>query len=81
MMQITVVMKIYWGDPREKLCEAAEHIPLSSIVIGNRGLGGLKRYKKKDSSSFFNSSTSQTWFTHIVTSLVSFVQQDDNGKR
>ena len=43
MMQITVVMKIYWGDPREKICEAVEHIPLSSLVIGNRGLGGLKR--------------------------------------
>ncbi|KAL0733879.1 hypothetical protein Bca4012_010089 [Brassica carinata] len=34
--QITVVMKIYWGDPREKICEAVDHIPLS-------GLGGLKR--------------------------------------
>jgi len=40
---ITVVMKIYWGDPRERICEAVEHIPLSSLVIGNRGLGGLKR--------------------------------------
>ncbi|CAH8337695.1 unnamed protein product [Eruca vesicaria subsp. sativa] len=40
---ITVVMKIYWGDPREKICEAVEHIPLSSLVIGNRGLGGLQR--------------------------------------
>ena len=45
MMQITVVMKIYWGDPREKICEAVEHIPLASLVIGNRGLGGLKRLK------------------------------------
>ncbi|KAL0801615.1 hypothetical protein Bca101_056791 [Brassica carinata] len=34
--QITVVMKIYWGDPREKICEAVDHIPLSS-------LGGLQR--------------------------------------
>ncbi|KAG2315388.1 hypothetical protein Bca4012_066205 [Brassica carinata] len=33
---ITVVMKIYWGDPRDKICEAVDHIPLSS-------LGGLKR--------------------------------------
>ncbi|KAG2321718.1 hypothetical protein Bca52824_014931 [Brassica carinata] len=33
---ITVVMKIYWGDPREKICEAVDHIPLSS-------LGGLQR--------------------------------------
>ena len=74
MMQITVVMKIYWGDPREKICEAVEHIPLSSLVIGNRGLGSLKRYIKK------HSSTSQAWFTHFVTSLVSFLQQDDNGK-
>ncbi|KAL1226364.1 Universal stress protein PHOS34 [Cardamine amara subsp. amara] len=40
---ITVVMKIYWGDPREKICAAAEQIPLSSLVMGNRGLGGLKR--------------------------------------
>ncbi|CAA7045483.1 unnamed protein product [Microthlaspi erraticum] len=43
LYQITVVMKIYWGDPREKICEAVEHIPLSSLVIGNRSLGGHKR--------------------------------------
>ncbi|ESQ48231.1 hypothetical protein EUTSA_v10021673mg [Eutrema salsugineum] len=43
MKSITVVMKIYWGDPREKISEAVEQIPLSSLVIGNRGLGGLKR--------------------------------------
>ncbi|XP_010259285.1 PREDICTED: universal stress protein PHOS32 [Nelumbo nucifera] len=41
--EIVVIMKIYWGDPREKICEAIDDIPLSSIVIGNRGLGKLKR--------------------------------------
>ncbi|CAM8940572.1 unnamed protein product [Rhodiola kirilowii] len=39
----TVLMKIYWGDAREKLCEAIDHIPLSCIIIGNRGLGKIKR--------------------------------------
>lgn len=41
--QIVVVMKIFWGDPREKICEAIDKIPLSCLVIGNRGLGKLKR--------------------------------------
>ncbi|KAH1096572.1 hypothetical protein J1N35_013493 [Gossypium stocksii] len=35
--------RIYWGDPREKLCEAIDGIPLSCIIVGNRGLGKLKR--------------------------------------
>ncbi|XP_040993029.1 universal stress protein PHOS32-like [Juglans microcarpa x Juglans regia] len=41
--QITVILKIYWGDPREKLCEAIDKIPLSCLIIGNRGLGKIKR--------------------------------------
>ncbi|KAJ4722028.1 Universal stress protein A [Melia azedarach] len=41
--QIVVLMKIYWGDPREKICEAIDKIPLSCLVIGNRGLGKIKR--------------------------------------
>ncbi|KAG2688129.1 hypothetical protein I3760_09G080000 [Carya illinoinensis] len=34
---------IYWGDAHEKICEAIDKIPLSCLVIGNRGLGKLKR--------------------------------------
>lgn len=39
-----MVLKIYWGDAREKICEAIDKIPLSCLVIGNRGLGKVKRY-------------------------------------
>ncbi|KAJ6312341.1 hypothetical protein OIU77_013972 [Salix suchowensis] len=41
--EIVVVLKIYWGDAREKICEAIDKIPLSCLVIGNRGLGKIKR--------------------------------------
>lgn len=41
--EFVVLMKIYWGDPREKICEAIDNIPLSCLVIGNRGLGKIKR--------------------------------------
>ncbi|XP_052191311.1 universal stress protein PHOS32-like [Diospyros lotus] len=41
--KIVVVMKIFWGDPREKICEAVDTIPLSSLVVGSRGLGKIKR--------------------------------------
>ncbi|CAI9118975.1 OLC1v1020622C1 [Oldenlandia corymbosa var. corymbosa] len=41
--EIEVLMKIFWGDAREKLCEAVDKIPLDCIVIGNRGLGKIKR--------------------------------------
>ncbi|XP_050219239.1 universal stress protein PHOS32 [Mercurialis annua] len=41
--EIVVVTKIYWGDAREKICEAIDKTPLSCLIIGNRGLGKLKR--------------------------------------
>ncbi|EFJ15401.1 hypothetical protein SELMODRAFT_267677 [Selaginella moellendorffii] len=40
---IVVVGKVYYGDPREKLCDAATDFPLSCMVVGSRGLGPLKR--------------------------------------
>ncbi|XP_040944150.1 universal stress protein A-like protein isoform X1 [Gossypium hirsutum] len=42
-VHVEVLMKVYWGDPREKLCEAIDSILLSCIIVGNRGLGKLKR--------------------------------------
>ncbi|KAA0049542.1 hypothetical protein IC582_012887 [Cucumis melo] len=41
--EITVLLKIYWGDAREKICEAIDNIPITCLIIGNRGLGKLKR--------------------------------------
>jgi nucleotide-binding universal stress UspA family protein len=42
--QLKVVVKIYWGDAREKLCDAVDEQRIDNIIMGSRGLGPIQRY-------------------------------------
>ncbi|CAN6331565.1 unnamed protein product [Urochloa humidicola] len=40
---VQVFAKVLWGDPSRKLTEAVHKVPLHWLVVGNRGLGTVKR--------------------------------------
>lgn len=50
--ELEVLFKIYWGDAREKVCDAVVDLPLDCIVMGSQGSGKLKRAKLGSVSNY-----------------------------
>lgn len=42
-LQVKVMAKFYWGDPKDKLVKAVVETPLDALVMGSRGYGTFAR--------------------------------------